>query len=172
MEVVKQNDSVPVINQLPGKDNPLGKVKFLFPNSFDIYLHDTPNKSLFKEKNRALSHGCIRVADPEKLAQYLLRNHSDWTPEKIHQAMNSNKEQTVAVSNPEPVQINALTAWTDATGKINFRNDLSGHDTDAMARLFTTANGSQNMAAVQTDSTNTNKDLAGKKTIKKLKSGK
>jgi L,D-transpeptidase YcbB len=172
MEVVKQNDSVPVINQLPGKDNPLGKVKFLFPNSFDIYLHDTPNKSLFQQKNRALSHGCIRVADPEKLAQYLLRNQSDWTPEKIHQAMNSNKEQTVAVSNPEAVQINALTAWTDATGKINFRNDLSGHDTDAMARLFTTANGSQNMAAVQTDSTHTNKDLAGKKTIRKPKTGK
>lgn len=140
MEIVRQNDSVPVIKQLPGKDNPLGKVKFLFPNSFDIYLHDTPDKALFKKNNRALSHGCIRVADAQKLAQYLLREQKDWTPEKISAAMNGKEEQTVKVNNPAPVQISYLSSWVDvASGKMHFRNDINGRDKQTLARLFTTA---------------------------------
>jgi murein L,D-transpeptidase YcbB/YkuD len=136
MEIVKQNDSLPEIRQLPGKDNALGKVKFLFPNSFDIYLHDTPDKSLFAQKNRALSHGCIRVADPLSLAQFILGDQGDWTKEKIMQAMNSDKEQTVAVKKKVPVQINYYTAWSDNNGRIHFRNDVYGHDQVTKQRMF------------------------------------
>ncbi|RYD89923.1 MAG: hypothetical protein EOP50_16780, partial [Sphingobacteriales bacterium] len=70
MEIVRQNDSIPQVRQLPGEDNALGRVKFLFPNTFDIYLHDTPHKDLFAQKYRALSHGCIRVARPDSLAAF------------------------------------------------------------------------------------------------------
>jgi len=136
MEVVGHNDSLPVIQQLPGKNNAMGQVKFLFPNSYDIYLHDTPDKTAFAQKNRAISHGCIRIADAGKLAQYLLRHQSAWTPEKIRAAMNSGKEQTVEVKNPEPVYITYYTAWTDANGKLHFRNDVYGHDKETAQRMF------------------------------------
>lgn len=136
IEVVKQNDSLPVLQQLPGKDNPLGKVKFLFPNSDDIYLHDTPDKTLFAKKDRALSHGCIRVADASKLAEYLLRNQSDWNAQRVEAAMKSDKQQTVNLKDPEPVAITYLTAWVDENGMMNFRDDIYGHDKEAMQKLF------------------------------------
>jgi L,D-transpeptidase YcbB len=139
MEIVNNssNDSVPQIRQLPGAQNSLGKVKFLFPNRYDIYLHDTPAKELFQKENRAFSHGCIRVADAEKLAQYLLKDQPEWTPEKIKQAMNAKTEQQVQVKNPVAVSITYLTAWVDANGKLNFRNDLYGHDQQTASRMFT-----------------------------------
>jgi L,D-transpeptidase YcbB len=168
MEVVSNgNDSVPVIRQLPGKDNPLGKVKFLFPNSFDIYLHDTPNKSLFKKQDRALSHGCIRVADAAKLAEYLLKDQGEWTPEKIRTAMNNDKEQTVAVKNAEPVQINYFSAWVDAGGKLNFRNDVNGRDRATYARLFTNASPTQDVAKAAGDSSNTKDKAATGRTTRR-----
>ena len=82
MEIVKSEDSLPVIRQLPGEKNALGKVKFLFPNSFDIYFHDTPSKSLFKKDKRAYSHGCIRLSDPVKMANYLLQDNGQWNRRK------------------------------------------------------------------------------------------
>jgi L,D-transpeptidase YcbB len=136
IEMVKQNDSIPVLRQLPGKDNPLGKVKFLFPNTHDIYLHDTPNKDLFAKKDRTISHGCIRVADAAKLAQYLLRDQSDWTAQKINAAMNSGKEQTVNLKTKQPVSITYLTAWADEKGMMNFRPDVYNHDKDAIEKMF------------------------------------
>ena len=137
MEIVSQKDSIPVIRQLAGKDNAMGKVKFLFPNSYDIYLHDTPEKTLFAQQNRALSNGCIRVADAEKLAQYLLRDQKEWTPDKIRAAMNGDKTQTVNVKNPEPVYLTYYTAWVDENGRLNFRNDIYGHDQETAERMFT-----------------------------------
>jgi murein L,D-transpeptidase YcbB/YkuD len=136
IEVVKQNDSLPVLRQLPGKDNPLGKAKFLFPNTHDIYLHDTPNKDLFAKNDRTISHGCIRVADAAKLAQYLLRDQTDWTAEKINSAMNSGKEQTVNLKTKQPVNITYLTAWVDEKGMMNFRPDVYNHDKDAIEKMF------------------------------------
>jgi L,D-transpeptidase YcbB len=136
MEIVKQNDSVPAIRQLPGPQNALGKVKFLFPNTYEIYLHDSPQKELFEQKNRALSHGCIRVADAQKLAEYLLKNNPGWTPEKVRQAINSGKEQSVALKEPVPVSITYLTAWVDENGEINFRNDIYGHDARTASKMF------------------------------------
>ncbi len=137
MEIVKQNDSLPQVRQLPGKENALGRVKFLFPNSFDIYLHDTPNRDLFAQKNRALSHGCIRVAKPDSLAHYVLRGQPEWTPEKIAAAMNSDKEQRVTVKNPVPVVITYYTAWMDKKRKLNFRKDVYGYDQKTAAKMFT-----------------------------------
>ncbi|HET7898782.1 MAG TPA: L,D-transpeptidase family protein, partial [Flavisolibacter sp.] len=138
MEIVKQDDSLPQIRQLPGEDNALGRVKFLFPNSFDIYLHDTPNRSLFAQKNRALSHGCIRVAHPASLAHYILRDQTEWTPQKIETAMNSGKEQKVEVKNPVPVAITYYTAWINPAGKLNFRKDVYGYDQKTAEKMFTT----------------------------------
>lgn len=136
IEVVKQNDSIPVLRQLPGKNNPLGKVKFLFPNTHDIYLHDTPDKAAFAKADRALSHGCIRVADASKLAQYLLQDQKDWNEQEISTAMNSGQEQTIDLKTKHVVSINYLTAWVDDHGHLNFRPDVYNHDKEAAARMF------------------------------------
>ena len=116
------------VRQTPGPWNSLGQVKFLFPNSHNIYLHDTPSKNLFNEDNRAFSHGCIRVQEPKKLAQYLLRNDPSWTEQRITNAMNSGKEQYVALKQTIPVFIGYLTAWVDRQGMLNFRNDIYNRD--------------------------------------------
>jgi L,D-transpeptidase YcbB len=136
MEIVNKNDSIPEIRQLPGRENALGRVKFLFPNSYDIYLHDTPDKTLFNKKNRAISHGCIRVENPIGLAQFILKNQSEWTTEKIRSAMNSNTEQHVKVSREVPVYITYYTAWVDENGLMNFRNDVYGNDAKTALRMF------------------------------------
>jgi L,D-transpeptidase YcbB len=129
-------DGVPEIRQKPGGKNALGKVKFLFPNSFNIYFHDTPAKSLFNKSKRAFSHGCIRLSDPERMANYLLRNDPDWSPEKIADAMNSEKEKFVKVKAPVPVFITYYTAWVDEYGKLNFREDIYGHDSAMAVKMF------------------------------------
>lgn len=136
MEVTGNEDGLPVIRQRPGGKNALGKVKFLFPNSFNIYLHDTPQKSLFEKDKRAFSHGCIRIKEPEKMAQYVLRNQPEWTSEKIEEAMNSGKEQFVKVKNPIPVVITYYTAWVDENGQLNFREDIYGHDQNLAGKMF------------------------------------
>ena len=136
MEIVSRKDSIPDIKQLPGKNNAMGQVKFLFPNTYDIYLHDTPDKSLFAQKDRTLSHGCIRVGDATKLAQYLLKDQSEWTQDKVRATMNSTKTETVHLKNTEPVYITYYTAWVDENGKLNFRNDVYGHDKEMSDRMF------------------------------------
>ncbi len=83
MEQTGTLNGLPVIRQKPGADNALGRVKFVFPNNYHIYFHDTPARYLFDQSNRAFSHGCIRLAQPEKLAQYLLRNDPDWPNQKL-----------------------------------------------------------------------------------------
>ncbi len=116
------------IRQKPGPNNALGLVKFLFPNSHSIYLHDTPVKSLFNETSRAFSHGCIRVAEAKKLAMYLLRNDTAWNEEKITAAMNAGKERYITLGNPLPVFIAYFTSWVDRNGKLNFRKDIYQRD--------------------------------------------
>ncbi len=136
-EVPGGENGIPNIRQLPGPKNSLGKVKFLFPNSFDIYFHDTPAKSLFSSDRRAFSHGCIRLSDPSKLAGYVLRNQKEWTPERIDEAMNSGQEQFVKVTDPIPVLITYYTAWVDENGMLNFRDDIYGHDATLAQKMFT-----------------------------------
>jgi L,D-transpeptidase YcbB len=137
MEIIGTGeDGLPDIRQLPGDKNSLGRVKFLFPNSFNIYFHDTPAKSLFKKDKRAYSHGCIRLSEPEKMAQYLLRHQPQWTPEKIEAAMNSGKEQFVRVKDPVPVFITYYTAWVDENGQMNFREDIYKRDESVAKKMF------------------------------------
>lgn len=116
------------VRQTPGPWNSLGGVKFLFPNSYNIYLHDTPAKDLFGENDRAFSHGCIRLAEPAKLAAWLLRDDSTWTPEKIRKAMHAGAEKWVTVKYPFRVFIVYFTAWVDRQGALNFRKDIYGRD--------------------------------------------
>ena len=136
MEQTGYSNGLPMIRQRPGGANALGKVKFIFPNSYNIYLHDTPSKSLFNEANRAFSHGCIRVAEPAKLAEYLLRHQPEWTSEKIKEAMSASKEKWVTLKEPLPVFISYFTAWVDSDGLLNFRNDIYGHDKKMAMHLF------------------------------------
>jgi murein L,D-transpeptidase YcbB/YkuD len=136
MEIVSNNGDVPEIRQLPGGDNALGKVKFLFPNSFNIYFHDTPSKSLFEKDKRAFSHGCIRLKEPEKMANYVLRKQPEWTPEKISEAMNAGVEKFVKVKDPIPVIVTYYTAWAGENGKLNFREDIYDHDRKLARKMF------------------------------------
>jgi len=136
MEITGTVDGIPQVRQLPGEKNSLGKVKFLFPNSFDIYFHDTPAKSLFSQSKRAFSHGCIRLSDPEKMANYVLRNNPEWTPEKINEAMNSGDQKFVKVKKPIPVFISYYTAWVDENKTLNFREDIYNHDAELASKMF------------------------------------
>ncbi len=136
MEQYGGTGAAPLIRQKPGEDNSLGKVKFLFPNSFNIYFHDTPAKSLFSRDQRAYSHGCIRLSDPAKLANYLLKDDAEWTPEKIDEAMNSDEEKYVSVGKPVSVFITYYTTWVDNNGVLNFRNDIYGHDKEIANKMF------------------------------------
>jgi L,D-transpeptidase YcbB len=136
MEVVGNEGDMPVIRQRPGQGNALGKVKFLFPNSFNIYFHDTPSKSLFEREKRAFSHGCIRLSDPFGMAKYLLRNNSEWTDERILAAMNAGEEKYVKLKKAVPVVITYYTAWVDDNGLLNFREDIYGHDEKLIAKMF------------------------------------
>ena len=136
MEQTGYSDGLPVIRQKPGKSNALGKVKFIFPNSYNIYFHDTPSKSLFNEESRAFSHGCIRLAEPAKLATYLLRNQSEWTEKKMNEAMSVSLEKWVTLKEPLPVFITYFTAWVDVDGLLNFRKDIYDHDKRLAKHLF------------------------------------
>jgi murein L,D-transpeptidase YcbB/YkuD len=136
MEIIGEKDGVPEIRQLPGEKNALGKVKFLFPNSYNIYFHDTPAKSLFEKNKRAFSHGCIRLSEPEKMAQYLLQANPSWDELKIMEAMNAEKEQYVKLKEPVEVFITYYTAWVDENGKLNFRDDIYGHDAKIKKKMF------------------------------------
>jgi murein L,D-transpeptidase YcbB/YkuD len=136
MEQVGTEGGLPKIRQRPGDKNSLGRVKFLFPNSFNIYFHDTPAKTLFDKDKRAFSHGCIRLSDPEKMANYLLRNNPEWTPEKINDAMYSGNEQFVRLKKAVPVIITYYTAWVDESGRLNFRDDIYTHDKSLASRMF------------------------------------
>ena len=116
------------VRQKPGKNNSLGLVKFIFPNSDDIYMHDTPGKSLFARESRAFSHGCIRVGKPRDLAVAVLKDDPDWTSGKINAAMHAGVEKSCRLKNKIPVYIGYFTAWVDLQGEINFYEDIYKRD--------------------------------------------
>lgn len=124
------------VRQKPGPENSLGKVKFMFPNSNAIYLHDTPSKSLFKSEDRAFSHGCIRVAKPKELANIILENDKNWTPQKIEEAMNSSVETKYTLKNKVPVYIGYFTAWVDEEGAVHFYDDIYKRDDRLASMIF------------------------------------
>jgi murein L,D-transpeptidase YcbB/YkuD len=121
--------------QAPGPDNALGLVKFIFPNHFNVYLHDTPGDALFNKERRALSHGCIRIEKPVELAQYVLADQPQWTAERINTAMSAGQEQSVTLKKALPVHIGYWTAWVGPDGQVAFTEDPYGLDR-AHARLL------------------------------------
>lgn len=124
------------VRQKPGPSNALGLVKFLFPNEYHIYLHDTPSKGHFAKEQRAFSFGCIRVSDPVWLSEYLLKDDPDWDPARIRQAMNSGRERLVMLKHKRPVTIGYFTAWVDREDRLNFREDVYRHDERLYRELF------------------------------------
>ncbi|MBO9699112.1 MAG: L,D-transpeptidase family protein [Sporocytophaga sp.] len=114
--------------QTPGPENPLGKVKFLFPNTFDVYLHDTPSKYLFTQKERGFSHGCIRLEEPMKLAQYLLEQQGMWKEKEINKLLGKEKEVFMKLKKKVPVYIVYFTTWMDGKENVHFRKDIYGLD--------------------------------------------
>lgn len=120
------------IRQRPGDDNALGRVKFMFPNTHNVYLHDSPAKELYARSERAFSSGCIRVARPEALAAALLKDLSDWTEERIASSMAQPSPVRVSLPTPVPVHLTYLTAWVDAAGVTRFRPDI--YERDAVLR--------------------------------------
>ncbi len=114
--------------QRPGPANPLGRIKFMFPNQFNVYLHDTPSKALFRRTDRAFSHGCIRIEKPFELATYLLRSRPEWSSDHIRAAIDSLRNQRVNLPAPVPVYILYWTASVDDLDQINFYQDIYGVD--------------------------------------------
>jgi murein L,D-transpeptidase YcbB/YkuD len=123
------------LRQVPGPDNALGAIKFVFPNPFDIFLHDTPAKGLFKEQKRAFSHGCIRISAPLQLAAYLLSGQKGWSSQKMNEILSRSKEYYVKLEREVPVYILYLTAFVDPEGKLNFREDIYQKDA-SLARML------------------------------------
>jgi murein L,D-transpeptidase YcbB/YkuD len=117
------------LRQMPGPDNALGLVKFMFPNTYNVYLHSTPAHRLFNETVRTFSHGCIRVSDPLALATHVMRSEpGDWNREKIDATMNG--DQTVRVNLQQPITVLILygTALAIEAGPILFFDDIYGYD--------------------------------------------
>lgn len=120
------------IRQKPGPWNALGGVKFIFPNAYNMYIHDTPAKALFNEESRAFSHGCIRMEEPVKMAMFLLEDQKEWNPESIYAAMNMEMETVVFLKEKTKVYIVYFTAFIDENGVLHFRRDIYGRDRNGM----------------------------------------
>ena len=119
-----------------GPGNALGRVKFMFPNKFDIYLHDTPERHLFKRTRRTFSHGCIRIARPIALAEYLLKDDLQWDRLKILAEIGKGKRQILKLKKPIDVHILYLTAWADRHGEVQFRPDIYEGDAVLMQAML------------------------------------
>jgi murein L,D-transpeptidase YcbB/YkuD len=116
------------LRQDPGPRNALGRLKFMFPNRFQVYLHDTPSRALFAKPVRALSSGCIRLERPIDLAAYVLRDDPHWSREKILSAVERGTEHTVRLPEPIPIHLVYWTAWAHTDGAIQFHQDIYGDD--------------------------------------------
>jgi murein L,D-transpeptidase YcbB/YkuD len=116
------------LRQKPGPKNALGLVKFTFPNNNNVYLHSTPSQGLFQRARRDFSHGCIRVEDPVRLAEWVLADRGEWNRERIEAAMRGDSPKTVTLDKPIPVYIFYSTVLADREGKVSFYNDIYGHD--------------------------------------------
>ncbi|MCU0615053.1 MAG: L,D-transpeptidase family protein [Desulfobacterales bacterium] len=116
------------LRQEPGPNNALGRIKFMFPNRFNVYLHDTPSRELFNKTSRTFSSGCIRIQKPEELALYLLKDDPRWTPEKFQKTLDTMKEQSIRLPSPVPVHLLYWTVFVDDDGVVQFRNDIYGRD--------------------------------------------
>ncbi|HYN39985.1 MAG TPA: L,D-transpeptidase family protein, partial [Rhodospirillales bacterium] len=141
-----RRDSFPyALRQKPGPSNALGQVKFMFPNSFDVYLHDTPARGLFSQPVRAYSSGCIRLEKPVELAAKLLEVNGNWSDERLRGAIARGETRSVILNRPVSVHLTYLTSWRDPDGTVQFRHDIYGRDREMGAALV--ARGTQLLAA-------------------------
>jgi murein L,D-transpeptidase YcbB/YkuD len=124
------------IFQPPGPDNVLGRVKFMFPNKHDVYMHDTTQKQLFAKAVRAESHGCVRVQNPDELATILLDYDQGWSAARVESAIRNGYDQRVTLSRKIPVHITYFTLWVNDDGSMSTFGDLYGHDARMAAALF------------------------------------
>lgn len=125
-----------LLRQNPGDNNALGRVKFMFPNRFSVYLHDTPSKSLFDANARGFSSGCIRIEKPIDLAEYLLQDQEEWDREKIQEEITKDKQKTIYLKEPYPIYLQYNTAWVDQYGSLNFREDIYNRDSRLIETYF------------------------------------
>ena len=116
------------IRQTPGPKNSLGLAKFIFPNNFNIYFHDTPEQEFFAKSRRDFSHGCIRLERPADLAVWVLRNNPGWNMDRVRSAMNGTTTQQVNLTHPIPVLIVYATVIVTEDGVVHFYDDIYGHD--------------------------------------------
>jgi L,D-transpeptidase YcbB len=116
------------LRQEPGPNNSLGLIKFMFPNEYNVYLHDTPAGHLFERPDRAYSHGCIRVERPADLGGWILKDHPNWDQDRLEAAMGSGERRQVTLENPLPVYLLYWTAWVDPEGAVNFRRSVYDRD--------------------------------------------
>lgn len=115
------------LRQDPGEGNALGRIKFMFPNKFNIYIHDTPSKSLFSRAQRSFSHGCIRAEAPFDLGEALLGSDG-WTKAKLEAVRDTGERRVIKLSKPLPVHLTYLTAWVNKDGSVHFRSDIYERD--------------------------------------------
>jgi len=135
--------------QRPGKKNPLGRVKFVFPNTADVYMHDTPGKAAFNRQRRDLSHGCVRVSEPERLAEFVLGSQKGWDKEKITLAMSASKTRHVALKRAIPVLFYYGTTFVDPENRLRFYPDIYGLDEQMRSVIKNT--GTMKAVAVDSD---------------------
>lgn len=124
------------LRQSPGDMNSLGRLKFDFDNNFAVYMHGTPHQELFKKNERALSSGCIRLHDPEEVAEiYLSHNKDHWDKQRLDDEISSKKTHWVAIAKPMPLFVVYWTVFTDETGEVNFRKDTYNYDSFLMQNM-------------------------------------
>lgn len=116
------------LSQAPGDNNALGRVKFVFLNSEDVYMHDTPQRGLFSKIQRAFSSGCIRLENPYHLVEYFIKQSPNLTHEEVIEQLGSGKTKYINIRNPIPIYITYITAWVDKNGFTHFREDIYQRD--------------------------------------------
>ena len=134
------------LRQDPGPQNALGQVKFNIPNGFDVYLHDTPNREKFDRNARSFSSGCVRVGKPMELANFVLAGNPEWPVERRQQQLATGETKTVVLKQPVAVHLLYQTAWVDAAGTMQFREDIYGRDTEMLEAFARRAGGPQRVA--------------------------
>ncbi|MFO7814864.1 MAG: L,D-transpeptidase family protein [Halanaerobiales bacterium] len=124
------------LKQEPGPNNALGSIKFMFPNKYSVYLHDTPQKELFEEMERSFSSGCIRLEEPYKLAEYILKRNDMWEPEKIEKILTSKEETKIDLTEKIPIHIIYMTSWVNDEGELQFRKDIYNRDKNLIEAYY------------------------------------
>jgi len=114
--------------QVPSNTNPLGRMKFMFPNRYSVYLHDSPAKKYFNYTKRAYSHGCVRLAEPKKLLEAISKEDNNFDFDKAKEVLTQIDKKAINLKKQIPVHMVYLTSWVDENGKLQFRNDIYRYD--------------------------------------------